>query len=197
MRSNLLKLIIKKIVKKIHKRPQYIRHVMDRSFDEFISNLPIHSMSAVEISGDLGKKYKFGSYKQLNYPEFDIVKDTSAIKYDFIILNQVLEHVSDPYAALENLYDMGSEDAIYYISVPFLVKIHSVPYDFWRFTPDGLNLLLKKTGFSHIDIHYWGNKSVLKQNLNIWMPFTFLHKNRYMLRNSKEFPVVIWAFCKK
>jgi hypothetical protein len=43
-----------------------------------------------------------------------------------------------------------------------------MPDDYWRFTPSGMMILLKKAGFESIKVNTWGNKRAVKNNLNNW-----------------------------
>jgi SAM-dependent methyltransferase len=55
----------------------------------------------------------------------------------------VLEHVPDPITATRNLLQLLRPGGHLIVNTPFLVRIHGSPGDFWRFTPDGMRLLLR------------------------------------------------------
>jgi hypothetical protein len=42
------------------------------------------------------------------------------------------------------------------LTVPFAARWHFVPYDYWRFTPSGLKLLLQQAGFSDVRVYARG-----------------------------------------
>ena len=67
-----------------------------------------------------------------------------------VICAEVLEHVKDPGMALEALLNFVAPGGTVIITVPFAFPVHNFPADYWRFTPDGLRLLLGKTGFTGI-----------------------------------------------
>ena len=55
-----------------------------------------------------------------------------------------LEHCEDPFAAARELHRVVSPDGgICLISSVMLIGIHGYPSDYWRFTPEGLRVLLK------------------------------------------------------
>jgi hypothetical protein len=59
----------------------------------------------------------------------------------------VLEHVPDVFGmarAIEQLLDVGG---ILFVSVPFAWKIHRIPVDLWRFTPQGIDYLFPRVEF--------------------------------------------------
>ena len=43
------------------------------------------------------------------------------------------------------------------LTVPFAARWHYVPYDYWRFTPSSLALLLEAAGFRGVVVHGRGN----------------------------------------
>ena len=79
------------------------------------------------------------------------------------------------------------------ISTPFLIVLHGMPDDYWRFTPSAIVLLLEKAGFEVIEVHTWGNKRFVKNNLNNWQNYRFYHS----LKNNPSTPVMVWAFARK
>jgi len=70
---------------------------------------------------------------------------------DGIICSAVLEHVYDPFKAVEEIFRVLKKGACLYVYIPFIFKHHrsSRCEDYWRFTKDGLKyLFLEKTHFS-------------------------------------------------
>lgn len=65
---------------------------------------------------------------------------------------EVIEHVANTDMLMMNIYDNLVEGGTLYISAPFLFPIHAEE-DYWRFTENGLRLLLDISGFSIQDLY--------------------------------------------
>lgn len=59
----------------------------------------------------------------------------------------VLEHVVNIFSMAENISKIIKEDGVVYITVPFTWKIHRIPLDMWRFTPQSIDFLFSKFMF--------------------------------------------------
>lgn len=69
-----------------------------------------------------------------------------------------LEHCADPIRAVAELRRVVSPDGgICLLSSVMLIGIHGYPSDYWRFTPEGIRLLL--TGFDEVDVAAMGDPS--------------------------------------
>jgi hypothetical protein len=86
-----------------------------------------------------------------DYPDIicDICSDISGLekKYDKIICLAILEHVYNPFKAIENLRSMLKDNGMIYGFVPYLYKYHApmdLKYqDYFRFSKDTLAYLFK------------------------------------------------------
>jgi ubiquinone/menaquinone biosynthesis C-methylase UbiE len=67
--------------------------------------------------------------------------------FDLIICTEVLEHVSNPFAAVAEINRMLKPGGQVYVTTPFNFRIHGPLPDNWRFTIHGLKQL-----FSHMEI---------------------------------------------
>ena len=74
------------------------------------------------------------------------------LKYDYIIIFNVLEHLLDPNLALRNLSTICKNNGKIIGSTPFLFRVHGAPKDYSRFTKDHLVELLKSSNFKDIEI---------------------------------------------
>ena len=74
------------------------------------------------------------------------------MKYDYIIIFNVLEHLLDPNLALRNLSEICKKNGKIIGSTPFLFRVHGAPKDYSRFTKDHLIELLKSCNFKDIEI---------------------------------------------
>lgn len=77
------------------------------------------------------------------------MEDESA---DVIIATETLEHVPDPSVFLNEARRCLRPDGTFIATVPFAARWHFIPFDYWRFTPSGLGVLLKQAGFKQIHV---------------------------------------------
>jgi SAM-dependent methyltransferase len=74
------------------------------------------------------------------YPEVDIVCDLTQVNpfreecFDAVVLMNVLEHVFDTRAFLDELAKILKPEGKLLVAIPFLLKEHQEPFDFVRFT---------------------------------------------------------------
>lgn len=136
------------------------------------------------------------SYSTCDYPDFDIAKDVLPQQFDFVIADQVLEHVLDADSAMRNIYAMVKPGGYALVATPFLFRVHARPHDFRRWTEAGLRHLLQTGGFAEhdIDSHSWGNKKCARAHIG--GPVRSYGWGRD-LSNDQEYPVMVWAFARK
>ena len=173
------------------------RVVMNEAVEAGIAALGPESLRAAEISGDLHASKPWKDYVALAWPDFDIGAPlTEERRFDLVICEQVLEHVPDPCAAVENLRELCVPGGRVIVSTPFLIKVHEFPsygmLDYWRFTPRGLSLLLEKAGLEVVEVGTWGNRIGVWSNLARWTA----HRPWHPQGNNPETPVVVWAFAR-
>ena len=166
-----------------------------------ISFLNLENLDVFEISaGEYWREnYKFKSFTEMNYPEYDICKEvTNESKYDLIIADNVWEHLKFPYRATKNVFKMLKPGGYFLVITPFLIKIHKVPIDCSRWTEDGMKFFLSEAGFNleNIITNSWGNQKCAKLDLRedpTWTRIGFFRS----MKNNKLFPLQVWALSKK
>jgi len=77
--------------------------------------------------------------------------------FDTVLCTEVLEHVEDPAAFLIRTYRCLRPGGRLVLSVPFAARWHYIPYDYWRYTPSCLHMLLSAAGFEQIYVQARGN----------------------------------------
>jgi SAM-dependent methyltransferase len=174
---------------------QWQRVVLDRAVDDHLRALDPASKTAVEISGDARAHLPWRSFESLNHPEFDLCAPLEGHgRHDVVICEQVIEHVVDPAAAASNLRGLCAPGGHVVVSTPFLIRVHELPeygmYDYWRFTPRGLRLLLERAGLEVETVGSWGNRRCVTGNFDRWPAY----RRRHALGDEPELPVQVWAF---
>jgi SAM-dependent methyltransferase len=85
----------------------------------------------------------------------DIVGDIAVFdfgedRYDVVVMCEVLEHVREPWQAIENVHRSLRPGGSLILSTPFIFPLHDQPEDYYRFTRYGLEWLLRE--FSEVTI---------------------------------------------
>lgn len=70
--------------------------------------------------------------------------------FDMIIVQAVLEHLIEPFVAVEEFWRVLKKDGLVLADTPFLQAVHMAAYDFTRYTPLGQRALFKR--FAEIDV---------------------------------------------
>lgn len=69
-------------------------------------------------------------------------------RFDYIIFNQVLEHLPDPASVLAELHRVLKNGGKILYTGPLYYEEHEQPYDFYRYTQYGVKHLFNKAGFT-------------------------------------------------
>jgi SAM-dependent methyltransferase len=67
--------------------------------------------------------------------------------FDCVLCTEVLEHCARPGVALGEFHRVLKPGGTCFLTTPFLRPLHEMPYDYFRFTPPGLQQLAKEAGF--------------------------------------------------
>ena len=76
---------------------------------------------------------------------------------DLAFATETLEHVDDPAQFLSEAYRVLRPGGRLILTVPFSARWHFVPYDYWRYTPASLDLLLRGAGLTDVEVYARGN----------------------------------------
>jgi SAM-dependent methyltransferase len=105
----------------------------------------------------------------------DIIADATAVPMpdgcaDCVICTEVLEHLPNATACVEEAYRLLKPTGVLLASVPFLYPVHADPFDFQRFTEDGLLYLCRQ--FSTVRVlsmgGFLGTVGMLIENRSAW-----------------------------
>ncbi len=72
-----------------------------------------------------------------------------------VICLETLEHVSDPLRAVQEMHRVLKPGGVLAISSLMFFPIHAHPWDYWRFTPEGFELLLRPFESSLVVAQGW------------------------------------------
>lgn len=73
-----------------------------------------------------------------------------SIEPNIILALEVLEHVPDPFVAINECFNALTPKGVLILSTPWIIPIHDAPHDYWRFTPEALRKLTRK--FEEVEI---------------------------------------------
>ena len=82
------------------------------------------------------------------------VEDASV---DLAFATETLEHVDDPPQFLVGGLPVLRPGGRLVLTVPFSARYHFVPYDYWRYTPASLDMLLRGAGLTDVEVFARGN----------------------------------------
>jgi SAM-dependent methyltransferase len=84
---------------------------------------------------------------------------------DAVLCTQVLEHVVSPTTVLKELRRVLTPSGTLLLTVPFVGELHEEPFDYFRYTPHSLRVLLKASGFQSIEIQPLGGAFTVAAHL--------------------------------
>jgi len=87
----------------------------------------------------------------LTIPFEQIDARLNGVRFGTIFCLSVLEHCRQPFVMSENLVRLLAPGGKICLSVPFAWKCHGYPSDYWRFTPEGVQLLFPRLCFDTAD----------------------------------------------
>ncbi len=68
--------------------------------------------------------------------------------FRLVLSQEVVEHVSDPFLAVNEMGRVLEAGGALYLQVPFIIGYHPEPDDYWRFSHAGLRQLIEQAGLS-------------------------------------------------
>lgn len=71
---------------------------------------------------------------------------------DVVLCFNVLEHIFDYSHALREMARAIRIEGVLYGYIPFLVPVHMEPFDYWRYTKDAMDQILREAGFGSVSI---------------------------------------------
>ena len=124
----------------------------------FLLDMRIKPGIIADIGSGSGVFHTFLSLSQVIYIDFTNFRVTNLItdlnndipldkeSVDSIIMTNILEHLQDTKVIKES-FRILKKGGNLYITVPFLLDVHQIPYDYHRYTYLYLTILLQREGF--------------------------------------------------
>ncbi len=116
--------------------------------------------------------------------------------FDTVVCTEVIEHLPEPALALQNIARVLRPGGHLILSAPFVHVLHEVPFDFFRFTPIGLQHLVKGAGFEVVNT--WARGGVLSVLISLWGRYLMGFLRRFLNRLPRRFeslfvtPLIRW-----
>jgi SAM-dependent methyltransferase len=135
-----------------------------------VGSRPAEGQAHIGLVRDLFPGVEFLGTDIQEGPNVDKVEDVTKLSFGdatfgTVFALETLEHVSDPIRACEQMHRVLKPGGVLAISSPSMFfPIHAHPWDYWRFTPEAFQLLLKDfettfvTPFGHAEMptHVFG-----------------------------------------
>ena len=144
----------------------------------------------------------FGEYllnvDLLPYDNVDVICDIENIPFkdnsvDYIINIAVLEHVPNPQKVISEIHRILKPGGKIYCFIPFMQPFHASPYDFQRFTYEGMRHQF--SAFEILKLKPIGPTSGMLWNVQEWLALVFsfgikpLHTFLYLFFMVMTFPI--------
>lgn len=81
------------------------------------------------------------------------IKDAT---YDGVLCINVLEHIYNYRNVLKESHRVLVRGGTLVVGVPFLIRVHPSPKDYWRYTKETLENIAKDAGFEEVEVHTIG-----------------------------------------
>ena len=109
----------------------------------FIKSLSKESLILNLGSGNYRLRDDIVNMDMFPYKNVDVCGDISKLPFrdnsvDAVIILAVLEHVQDPAAVINEIYRVLKPSGHVFAYMPFIVGFHAVPYDYQRYTIEGM-----------------------------------------------------------
>ena len=100
----------------------------DTQLDERILNVDVHPTPTVDCVCDA-----------LHLP-------FAAEAFGLVFSQEAVEHVPDPFRAVQEMGRVMRNGGRLYLQVPFVIGYHPGPHDYWRFSREGIRVLVERAG---------------------------------------------------
>jgi SAM-dependent methyltransferase len=112
--------------------------------------------------------------------------------FDFVMINQTLEHIYDPITCLKRLKNHMRKGGLLYFNVPACNIPHAEPRHYYTgFTSMGIAAIVASAGFKILEIGQWGSLEYINYifEKGTWPDYRELTN----YENNMKCPVIIWC----
>ncbi len=133
---------------------------VQRAVTKYNPRAPVLEVGAVSVNGSCRSLFPQQDYVGLDRrpgPGVDLVLDILEAgdslngRFQTVITTETLEHIIEPWRALEVMYEALMGGGLFIGTWIFAFPIHEHPVDYWRVTPMAFQFLLERAGFG--DVH--------------------------------------------
>lgn len=130
-----------------HNRSPLIR----RPVEDFLRKLSQGGWG-IDIGGDCKRHPRLLTVNLQRNRNTDVVADAMRLPFDdesmdVVITQETLEHVRCPDVALAEVHRVLKPGGTLFCQLPFVIGYHPGPYDFYRFSREGIVALVERAGF--------------------------------------------------
>ena len=172
-------------------------------FRKMIKELGISSDKMLVMNGEGDSELEFITKEYVSYcnyvsnPDlYDLhTMDLDDKDFDFVICNQTIEHLYNPFVSVKNINSHMKMDGYFYATVPVNNMPHDTPIHFYTgFTAVGFGALVEECGFEVVKLGQWGNFEYLEKMFveNKWADY-----RQVSWKNDVTCPIDCWVLAKK
>lgn len=139
------------------------QHAHGRMLDVGCGDKPYQALFASRVTEHVGVDYEEtfmdSAYAKASKADFIYSGDMlpfAAAEFDTVLCTQVLEHTPKPWALVAEMARVLKPGGTLILTAPFSFRVHSEPYDFYRFTRYGMASLAEANDLSVLTIQLRG-----------------------------------------
>lgn len=132
-----------------------VQHAHGRMLDVGCGDKPYQALFAAQVTEHVGVDYEEtfadSAYAKASKADFIYSGDRLPFgdeEFDTVLSTQVLEHTPKPWALFAEMGRVLRPGGTLIVTIPFSYRVHSEPFDFYRFTRYALQRLAEANGLS-------------------------------------------------
>ena len=138
------------------------RNFIVLDFIEWIKKHNIEKGNNLAFTSSVDPELEFIDYENsyyMKYPPCDLHEYIFQLKdkFDFFIFNQTIDHLYNPFMAVENIYQYIKPGGYLFTSTSAINVPHMTPTHYNQYNPMGLAILMMSVGFEIVEVGQWGN----------------------------------------